>query len=82
VNQTGPNVQDPRSSAGILSRGQNIYQGAGYSPYVGKGPNFQQTANQQVGAIADPKQAMRPQNSMFNIDYSKVAQQWLQANMG
>lgn len=82
MNQTGPNVQDPRSSVGILSRGQNIYQGAGFSPHVGKAPGqFQQTATQQVGPMADPKAAIRPQNSMFNIDYSKVAQQWLQANM-
>lgn len=79
-NQTGPNLQDPRSQLGILSRGQNIYQAGGYSPYTGKAPNMQAAAI-AANQNAIPRQAMRPANSQNNVDYQKVAQLWLQANM-
>lgn len=73
MNSTGPNYMDPRSNVGILSRGQNVYQGASFSPKVGQG-NMQQAASNALL----PQNKMIPPNSMQNINYQQVAR-WLQA---
>lgn len=76
MNQTGPNYMDPRSTVGILGRGQNVYQGASFSPKVGQGnmQNFQGVAQQQ---LLNPAKIPAP-NSMNNVNYQQVAK-WLQA---
>lgn len=59
-------MMDPRSTQGILSRGRNIYNSTGFSPFAGKPSiDLQATAKSLI-----PK-------TMDKIDYSKVAQQWL-----
>lgn len=66
-----PKYMDPRSTAGILSRGKNVYQGTSFSPKVGQGANFAPIASQQ---LANNK--ILPPNSMQNINYQQVAR-WL-----
>lgn len=76
MNQTGPNYMDPRSSAGILARGQNVYQGGSFSPHAGQ--IGQQQQQQPNFALAAQSLLPKPINSMQNIDYQRVAK-WLQA---
>lgn len=79
MNQTGPNYMDPRSTAGILSRGAPIYNATGFSPYAGKlGANPGQQGQQPNFAGAAQSMLPKPPNSMQNIDFRRVAQ-WLQA---
>lgn len=80
MNQTGPSYMDPRGSVGILSRGQNIYGGASYSPKVGQGQALPQQQGQfaPIAAQQLANQKILPPNSMTNVNFQQVAK-WLQA---
>lgn len=58
---------DPRSTQGILSRGQNIYNSVGYGSRAGK-PSID---------LAATAKSLIP-NTMANVNYAEVAKKWLQ----